>query len=68
MGTMLDLADLKPEGLREAMAYTGLMAVYYRALCVWRHDETADMAKTMAALDRALKQAESVAEIIFRTL
>jgi len=33
----------------------GLMAVYGWAFFVWRRDESRDMAKTMAAVDRALR-------------
>jgi AcrR family transcriptional regulator len=66
MQEMLDLARLCPQGLRRIAAAVGLMGVYYRTLCAWKRDETPDMAKTMAALDRALRQAETIAEMIFR--
>jgi AcrR family transcriptional regulator len=42
----------------------GLVAVYGWAFNVWRHDESRDMAKTMAATDRALRIAGKVAELV----
>jgi AcrR family transcriptional regulator len=55
------------QSLHKPLAALGLLGVYYRALCAWRQDRTPDMAKTMAALDQALRLASLVAEILFRT-
>jgi hypothetical protein len=38
----------------------GLSVVYLSVLRVWLQDETADQSKTMAALDRALRQGEQI--------
>jgi AcrR family transcriptional regulator len=67
MQAMLDLAAMKTgEGPKASLATAGLLGIYYWTLCCWRRDETRDMAKTMAALDRGLRRAGRVAEIIFR--
>jgi hypothetical protein len=39
----------------------GLSAVYAWAFLAWRKDKTRDMAKTMAALDKALRMAGKTA-------
>ncbi len=44
----------------------GLIIVWLFADRAWLSDESADMAKTMAALDKALARAETVAEAIRR--
>jgi hypothetical protein len=43
-----------------------MAAVYGSALRAWLKDESADMGKTMAALDRALGHAESLVRFIGR--
>lgn len=48
-----------PAGAARLAALAGLAA---RALHAWRRDDSADMAGTMAALDRLLAEAEEVAE------
>ena len=40
----------------------GVAGVYLVALRSWLNDDTADNAKTMSALDRALQRAESLAQ------
>ena len=42
----------------------GLTAVYGWAYCAWRKDDSRDMAKTMAALDRALRLAEQAMKLL----
>jgi AcrR family transcriptional regulator len=42
----------------------GLAAVYTCAFIAWRKDESRDMAKTMATLDRALRWAGKAAELL----
>jgi AcrR family transcriptional regulator len=49
--------------LRSAMTM-GLSVVYGLTFLAWRKDNTRDMAKTMATLDRALKLAEKAAELL----
>ena len=44
----------------------GLGTVYTLAFCVWRNDGSADLAPTMAALDRGLRRAESAARFMLK--
>lgn len=61
MTKMLEAAHIETDGVNGALKVTGLVGVYLYALRTWKDDDSADMAKTMAALDKALKNAESVA-------
>jgi len=62
MGWMLEGAGVSSAGLRGALRAKGLTAVWLFALRAWEHDASPDLSATMAALDRALGQAERVAE------
>lgn len=61
MTKMLEAANIQTEGVHGALKVTGLVGVYLYALRAWKEDDTDDMAKTMAALDKALENAESFA-------
>lgn len=61
---MLQSAGFSTAGVSGALRLKVLGAVYLCALRAWVDDETADMARTMAALDRALRRAESLAEML----
>ncbi|MSO96780.1 MAG: hypothetical protein EXR11_00970 [Rhodospirillaceae bacterium] len=61
MTATLSAAGLSPHGLMGCAQMMGLKAVYLSALRAWRVDESSDMAKTMAALDKALGFAERAA-------
>lgn len=54
----LELAHIDTTGLRGAAHIIGLTGVYLATLKTWREDESPDMSKTMAALDRNLGRAE----------
>jgi AcrR family transcriptional regulator len=58
---MLGAAGISADGLRGLVRVQGLQAVTASALRAWMNDDSADMAKTMAALDRALDRAEKFA-------
>ncbi len=58
MAWMVEAAGLSSAGLAGAVRTEGLALVYLNALRVWLADDTEDMAKTMAALDWGLRQAE----------
>ncbi len=60
MRWMLEAADIPGSGLRYAAKVEGLFVVYGRALRIWLTDDDADLAKTMAALDRGLRRGESL--------
>ena len=59
MGWMLEAAGASAQGLTGTARITGLVGVWLHALRAWRTDESADLAGTMAALDKALDQAET---------
>lgn len=61
MAAMLEAAGISADGLRGLIRIKGLATVGAYALRAWMKDDSADLAKTMAALDRALAQAERVA-------
>ncbi len=58
MAWMLEAAGLSSAGLTGVVRAEGLALVYLNALRVWLADDTEDMARTMAALDWGLRQAE----------
>jgi AcrR family transcriptional regulator len=58
LANMLEAAGISASGLRGALRIEGLGAIYACALRVWLKDETADLSKTMAELDKRLGQAE----------
>ncbi|MFY9287636.1 MAG: TetR family transcriptional regulator [Alphaproteobacteria bacterium] len=66
MQKVLHLAGLHEEGPQELIATTGLLALYGIVLCTWQNDQTHDLSKTMATLDRHLRYAGKIADIIFR--
>lgn len=43
----------------------GLSLVYLNTVRVWLRDETPDLSKTMAALDKNLQRADQAAAMIF---
>jgi AcrR family transcriptional regulator len=61
MAAMLEAAGIPAGGLGGLLRVKGLAAVYLAGLRAWFRDESADKAKTMAALDRALSRAERLA-------
>jgi AcrR family transcriptional regulator len=66
MRKMLALSALKEEGIKEALAIAGLLAIYAASLYSWERDDTKDMAQTMAVLDRNLRRADKLATLLFR--
>ena len=60
MASMLEAAGVSSSGLFGALRVQGLAVVYAEAFRVWLGDDSKDMAKTMAALDRALGRAERI--------
>lgn len=57
---MLEAAGIESGGLRGLARVKGLALIYLGAMRVWLDDESEDKARTMAALDRSLKRAESL--------
>jgi AcrR family transcriptional regulator len=58
MAWMLEAAGIGSGGLAGRLRVAGLAVVYGRAFRVWLEDDSTDLGKTMAALDRGLAQAE----------
>lgn len=58
LARMLEAAGLSASGLRGALRIEGLGAIYAAAMRAFFKDETADLSKTMAELDKRLGQAE----------
>jgi AcrR family transcriptional regulator len=65
MRHMLALAGIKPGDGKEPIVVAGLLAIYGLTLCAWRKDDSIDMARTMAMLDRCLRHAGRISEMIF---
>lgn len=57
-GDMLNACHASPKGLRGRLRVRSLQALFLLVYKVWRDDDTDDMAKTMAALDKHLAKAE----------
>lgn len=62
LSAALAAAGISADGLRGMVRIKGLGVVGAYALKAWMKDDSADLAKTMAALDRALAQAERLAK------
>lgn len=60
LALMLEAAGLSSAGLRGAVRLEGLGLIYLATLRVWLRDESADKARTMAALDKHLRRTEAV--------
>ena len=63
MAAMLETAALSSEGLSGALRQNGLLAIHYAVSRVFDWDDTADLSKTMAALDSRLKMAEKWSQL-----
>jgi len=61
MGWMLQAAGIPTTGLSGQIAINALLGIWLYALRAWQTDDTTDLAKTMAALDKALSRAEQAA-------
>lgn len=61
MAWMLEAAGVSSGGLVGSAIAQGVAVVYLDALRVWMQDDSSDMARTMAALDKGLRRAEQVA-------
>lgn len=60
MTAMLELSGFETGGVRGAIRVAGLSGLYIKVLYVWVRDDSADLARVMAALDKDLGRAESV--------
>ncbi|MGH1403086.1 MAG: TetR family transcriptional regulator [Alphaproteobacteria bacterium] len=62
MNWMLEASGVETSGIKGALKVMGLTGIYLKVLKVWCDDESRDLSKTMAALDKALERGESVAD------
>ena len=63
MAAMLEAAAVPSDGLAGAMRQNGLLAIHGAVSRVFDSDDTADLSKTMAALDHRLKVAERYSQL-----
>ena len=63
---MLIGVNIEQTGLRWLVVVAGVWGIYGATAAVWTRDESVDMSKTMAALDRYLRRADKSMEIIAR--
>ncbi len=66
MAWMLEAAGLSSSGLEGLIRIKGISMIWANAARVWLRDDTADMTKTMAALDKGLRQAETLMAMFYR--
>lgn len=59
MAAMLETAGFSTTGLRGIVRIKGISAIYLSTVRVWLRDDSEDMAKTMASLDKQLKRADA---------
>lgn len=66
MALMLEAAGISTSGLRGIAKVDGMAGIYLYTLRRWMREESADMPATMAALDKALRRAETAASLLWR--
>ncbi len=62
MARMLELAGIETNGMRGALRVAGLVGVYAWTLRTWMDDDTDDLSKTMATLDKLLGRVDEFAK------
>ena len=66
MRWMLEAADLSGAGLNGQLRIKALMMLYLSMIPVWLGDDSDDMARTMAVLDRRLRRLDRLARTLCR--
>ncbi len=64
MTWMIEAAGMDTNGISGAMKVTGVTGIYLKVLRIWKDDDSPDLGKTMAALDKALGRAERLANTL----
>lgn len=64
MSKMLEVSGISTSGLFGAVKVAGLTAIYCATLRTWKEDDSQDLTKTMAVLDRNLSRAEKAADFL----
>jgi ubiquinone biosynthesis protein COQ9 len=62
----LEAAGISASGLKGALRLKGLLAIYVAGLRAFANDESEDLAKTMAEIDKRLGQAAKISEMVQR--
>jgi AcrR family transcriptional regulator len=62
----LEAAGISASGIKGALRLQGLLAIYTAGLRTFANDESEDLAKTMAEIDKRLGQAERLSEFVQR--
>lgn len=63
MNLALETAGVSASGLKGLLRVQGLMAIYLAGLHAWKRDDSDDLAKTMAEIDKRLGQAVKITEM-----
>lgn len=63
MSLLLETAGLSASGLKGLLRVQGLIAIYLAGLHAWRRDDSEDLSKTMAEIDKRLGQAVKITEM-----
>ncbi|WP_374384354.1 TetR family transcriptional regulator [Dongia sp.] len=63
MSLTLETAGVSASGLRGLLRVQGLIAIYAAGLRAWRRDDSPDLSKTMAEIDKRLSQAVKITEM-----
>jgi len=66
MAWSLEAAGVGSAGPMGRLRVKGLSAIYASAFCVWLRDDSPDLGRTMAALDRGLRRAERLVTALSR--
>lgn len=61
MNTMLEFSGINTSGIKGDLKVAGLSAIYLKGVKTWMDDDSPDLSKTMAYLDKMLDRAEKVA-------
>ena len=64
MAQTLEKSGIDSSGLVGMMRIKGITVIYLMALNIWMYDNSPDLEKTMAFLDRRLKQAVNIASVL----
>jgi AcrR family transcriptional regulator len=66
MTTIAGEIDEASSALKRKLTATALLVIYISTLYVWQRDQSSDLTRTMATLDRALHRTGKLSEMIFR--
>jgi AcrR family transcriptional regulator len=64
MARMLEVSGFDTSGMLGAVRIAGLTGLYLKVLHVWKYDDSPDLARVMAALDKDLRQAEAFMDFL----